>query len=194
MSSLDPARADDRLRIGPSAPRRRARVDAEISVPPRFGVLAALALGAGIIQSTLLSGVEFRGAHVSLLIVLVVWTGLRCGVVTGGWLGLLAGLIADALGGNGVNILGFTLAGFGAGLLANRFFWDSFPVFIAATAAAKALCAFLSWATLAIAFGERGAFVRDSHAAAWEMVVNCAVAAVALALIRFGRSVGMIRT
>jgi rod shape-determining protein MreD len=194
MSSMDPARADDRLRIGPSAPRRRARVDAEISVPPRFGVLAAFALAAGILQSTLLSGVEFRGAHISLLIVLVVWTGLRCGVVTGGWLGLLAGLIADALGGGGVNVIGFTLAGFGAGVLANRFFWDSFPVFIAAVAGATALCAFLSWATLAIAFGERGAFARDSHTAAWAIVVNCALAALALALIRFGRSRGVIRT
>jgi rod shape-determining protein MreD len=193
MSTLDPARADERLRMGPSAPRRRARVDAEISVPPRFGGLAALALCAGIIQSTVLSGVEIRGAHISLLIVLVVWTGLRCGVVTGGWLGLLAGLVADALGGNGVNVLGFTLAGFGAGVLANRFFWDSFPVFIAAVAGATALCALLSWATLAIAFGERGAFVRDSHVAVWAVIVECAVAAIVLALIRFGRSRGMIR-
>jgi rod shape-determining protein MreD len=194
VSTLDPARADERLRIGPNAPQRRARVDAEISVPPRFGLLAALALAAGIVQSTVLSGVEFRGAHISLLIVLVVWTGLRCGVVTGGWLGLLAGLIADALGGNGVNVLGFTLAGFGAGLLANRFFWDSFPVFIAAVAGATALCAFDSWATLAIAFGERGAFARDSHEAFWSVIVDCAVAAIALAMIRFARSRGMIRT
>ena len=192
MSTLDPARADERLRIGSSAPRR-PRVDAEISVPPRFGLLAVIALAAGIIQSTVLSNVEFRGAHISLLIVLVVWTGLRCGVVTGGWLGLLAGLTADALGGGGVNVLGFTLAGFGAGLLANRFFWDSFPVFIAAVAAAAALCAFMSWATLAIAFGERGAFARDSHTAVWAMIVDCAVAAVALAFIRFGRSRGWVR-
>ena len=191
---MDPARADDRLRLGSDRPRRTVRVDAEISTPPRFGLLAALALLAAIVQSTVLSGVALRGAHVSLLLILVVWTGLRCGIVTGGWLGLLAGLFADAMGGGGVNIIGFTLAGFGAGLLANRFFWDSFPVFIAAVAGGTALCAFSSWAALALAFGERGAFARDCHIAAWAIVVNCAASAVALVLIRFARSRGMIRT
>ncbi len=194
MSSLDPARAGDRLRLAPGESRRRVRVDAEISVPPRFGMLALLALGAAIIQSTLLENVTLRGAHLSLLLVLVVWTGLRCGVVTGGWLGLLAGLIADALGGNGVNVVGFTLAGFGAGLLTNRFFWDSFPVFIGAVAGGTAVCAFSAWATLALAFGERGAFARDSHTAAWAILVNCAAAALALALIRYARNRGLIRT
>ena len=112
MSTLDPARDADRLRSGPRRPPRLAHVDAEISIPPRFPVLLAIAFGCALVQSTLLAGVELRGAHVSLLLVLVVWTGLRCGVVTGGWLGFFAGLFADALGGGGVNVIGFTLAGF----------------------------------------------------------------------------------
>jgi rod shape-determining protein MreD len=191
MSTLDPARDADRLRSGPRRAPRLAHVDAEISIPPRFSVLLAIAFACAVVQSTVLAGVELRGAHVSLLLVLVVWTGLRCGVVTGGWLGFFAGLFADALGGGGVNVIGFTLAGFGAGLLANRFFWDSLPVFIGAVALATIVHALTAWMVLAIAFAERGAFIRTTHAMAWEVVVNCAVAALALAIIRV---VGAART
>jgi rod shape-determining protein MreD len=191
MSTLDPARDADRLRSGPRRQPRLAHVDAEISVPPRFSVLLAIAFGCAVVQSTVFSGIELRGAHVSLLLVLVVWTGLRCGVVAGGWLGFFAGLFADALGGGGVNVIGFTLAGFGAGLLANRFFWDSLPVFIGAVALATIVHALTAWMVLAVAFAERGAFIRTTHAMAWEVVLNCAVAALALAIIRV---VGAART
>lgn len=191
MSTIDPARDVDRLRIGPSRAPRVAHVDAEISVPPRFSALLAIALACAVLQSTVLAGVELRGAHVSLLTVLVVWTGLRCGVVTGGWLGLFAGVFADALGGGGVNVLGFTLAGFGAGLLANRFFWDSLPVFVGAVGLATIMHTLIAWTILALAFAERGAFVSTTHAMAWAVVLNCAVAALALAVIR---AVGVSRT
>ncbi len=191
MSTLDPARDADRLRSGPRRQPRLAHVDAEISVPPRFSVLLAIAFGCAVVQSTVFSGIELRGAHVSLLLVLVVWTGLRCGVVAGGWLGFFAGLFADALGGGGVNVIGFTLAGFGAGLLANRFFWDSLPVFIGAVALATIVHALTAWMVLALAFAERGAFIRTTHAMAWEVLLNCAVAALALAIIRV---VGAART
>ena len=191
MSTIDPARDADRLRIGPSRAPRIAHVDAEISVPPRFSVLLALALLCAVAQSTLLAGVDLRGAHVSLLTVLVVWTGLRCGVVTGGWLGLFAGVFADALGGGGVNVLGFTLVGFGAGLLANRFFWDSLPVFVGAVALATVMHTLVAWMILALAFAERGAFIRTTHTMLWAVILNCAVAALALAVIRI---VGVSRT
>lgn len=191
MSTIDPARDADRLRIGPSRAPRVAHIDAEISVPPRFWVLVAIALICAVAQSTLLAGVDLRGAHVSLLTVLIVWTGLRCGVVTGGWLGLIAGVFADALGGGGANVLGFTLAGFGAGLLANRFFWDSLPVFVGAVALATIIHTLVAWMILAVAFVERGAFIRTTHAMVWAIVLNCAVAALALAIVR---AVGVSRT
>jgi rod shape-determining protein MreD len=184
VSTVDPARDADRLRSGPRRAPRAAHVDAEISVPPRFSILLAIAFACAIAQSTVLANVELRFAHVSLLTVLVVWTGLRCGVVTGGWLGFFAGLFADALGGGGVNVVGFTLSGFGAGLLANRFFWDSFPVFVGAVALATIVHAIAAWMVLAVAFAERGAFIRTTHAMAWAVVLNCAVAALALAMIR----------
>jgi rod shape-determining protein MreD len=191
VSTIDPARDADRLRIGPRRVPRTAHVDAEISVPPRFPILLALAFACAVLQSTVLSQVELRGAHVSLLIVLTVWTGLRCGVVTGGWLGFFAGLFADALGGGGVNVLGFALAGYGSGLLANRFFWDSLPVFVGAVALATVVQSFVAWMLLAVAFAERGAFIRTMHATAWAVVLNCVAAALALAIIRI---IGAART
>jgi rod shape-determining protein MreD len=188
VSAFDAGRDADRLRSSPARAVRSATVDAEISVAPRFSALLAIAFGVAVLQSTVLSGVELRGAHLSLLTVLVVWTGLRCGVVTGGWLGLFAGALADALGGGGVNVLGFTLAGFGAGMLANRFFWDSLPVFVGAVAGATIVRSFIAYALLAIAFGERGAFTRTAHETAWSIILNCALAAGALAVMRSARN------
>src|SRR6202022_1626404 len=92
---------------------RGTGIDAEVFVAPPFWLLLALTAAVAILQATLLRDVAFRGGHVRLLTVLIVWIGLRCGIVTGGWLGLIGGLLEDALGGGGVNVLGVTLIGFG---------------------------------------------------------------------------------
>lgn len=163
---------------------RGTGVDAEVFVAPAFWLLLALTAAAVILQATLLRGAAFRGGHVSLLTVLIVWIGLRCGIVTGGWLGLIGGLLEDALGGGGVNVLGTTLIGFGSGLLSNRFFSDSIPVFAAAVAGATILRTLVRYVLLETAFGERGLFRPMAHAAAWELLLNVAVAVITLLLMR----------
>jgi rod shape-determining protein MreD len=173
MSTIDPASAAARLRGGPARPARRRSIDAEVSVAPRFSVLVLLGLAAVLLQSTLLHDFTLRGAHVSLITVLLVWTGLRCGVVTGGWLGLVCGLLEDALGGSGANVLGATLVGFLSGLLANRFFSDSLAVFLAALAGATALRYAATYMFFEFVFGERGLFRPLSHEFAWATLLNC---------------------
>ncbi len=164
----------------------RARgVDAEVSVAPRFSVLLGLAALAVLLQATVLHGLTLRGAHMSPLTVLIVWTGLRCGVTTGGWLGLLGGLLEDALGGGGMQVLGAMLIGYLAGLLSNRFFSDSLPVFLAAVAGGTALRAGVQYVILEIAFGERGLFQRLSHETLFAILLNCAIAAIVLVSLRF---------
>jgi rod shape-determining protein MreD len=185
VSSLSPGAALDRLR--PEGADRRPRVrpeEAEISVPPRFWVLVLLALAAIIVQSTLLRPLAVRGAHISLVTVLLVWTGLRCGVSTGGALGFIAGLIEDALEGGGTDVLATSLVGFGAGLLNVRFFADSLPVFVSAVACATVLRGGVSYLVMEIGLFERGTFHRVSHELLWQVVLNSVAAAVTLLALR----------
>lgn len=184
MSTFDPPSSALRLRGGPARAARRRSVDAEISVAPRFSLLLLAGIIAVVAQATLLHGVSLRGAHVSLVTVLVVWTGLRCGVVTGGWLGLICGLLEDALGGGGVNVLSTALVGFFAGMLSNRFFSDSLPVFAAAIAGATAVRFASNYLIFEFVFGERGLFAPMSHEFAWTALLNCSLGAVVLLVLR----------
>jgi rod shape-determining protein MreD len=176
------SRAIDRLRLEGSARRTDAvrPQDAEVFVPPRFWALLLAAVSAIVVQSTILQPFSLRGAHVSLLTILLVWTGLRCGVTTTGALGLVSGAIEDALGGSGVNVLATTVTGLCAGLLNVRFFADSLPVFVSAVGLATLLRGAITYAVSELGFGIRGSFHRASHELLWQFVLNCVVAALAL--------------
>jgi len=186
-----PASSTLRLRGGPARPARLRTVDAEVSVAPRFSILVLIAIAAVVAQSTLLHGVTLRGAHVSLVTVLLVWTGLRCGVVTGGWLGLLSGLLEDALGGGGANVLSASLVGFLSGMLANRFFSDSLPVFVGALVGATAIRFAGMYLFFEFVYGERGLFIPMSHEFVWTALLNAAVGAVVLVCLRARDQWGM---
>ena len=136
-------------------------------------------------QATFGHAWSLRGAHISLLTVLVVWTGLRCGPTTGGWLGLLGGALEDALGGGGADVIGMTLVGFLSGLLSSRFFAESFVAVVAAVAGGTILRNAVSYAVFEIAYGDRGSYHRFAHATAWEVVLNCAFAALVVLAIRW---------
>jgi len=183
VSAHDHATSSLRLRGGP-ARARRAPLDAEVSVAPRFSVLLVLGLIALLLQSTLLHGLTLRGAHVSLVMVLVVWTGLRCGVVTGGWLGKIRGFLQDALGGGGANTIAATLVGFGSGLLANRFFSDSPPVFLSAITVATAMRYVANYVFFEFIDGERGLFVPLSHEFVWATTLNAVIGTIVLLGLR----------
>jgi len=116
--------------------------------------------------------------------VLLVWTGLRCGITTGGLLGLILGLVEDALGGGGANVLATTLVGFCAGLLNVRFFADSVPVFVSAVAGATVVRAVITYAVMELGFGERGSFHRVSHELVWQIVLNSIAAAIVVLVLR----------
>ena len=184
MSIYDPGAASLRLRGGPARAARHHPIDAEISVAPRFSVLLLLGLVAIALQATLLHDWTLRGAHVGLVTVLLVWTGLRCGVTAGGWLGLICGLVEDALGGGAANALSGTLVGFLSGTLANRFFSDSLPVFLAALVTATGIRFVAAYLYFEFIDGERGLFAPMSHLFFWTVLLNCAVGAVVLLGLR----------
>ena len=184
MSVHETTTSVSRLRGSSERGIRQRQIDAEVYRPPRFSVLMLLAALAALLQATWLHRLGLRDAHVDLLTVLIVWTGLRGGVVFGGALGLIGGMLEDALGGGGANVLGSTLVGFAAGLLSNRFFSDSLPVFVSAVAAGTVVRGAVAYAVTELALGARGTFHRVSHALFWEVLLNCAVAAIALLWLR----------
>jgi len=185
VTAKSASQALDRLRPeGGSRPVRVRPEEAEVFKPPRFWVLVLVAVCAIIVQSTIGRSWSLRGAQVSLVTVLLVWTGLRCGVTTGGALGLVIGFIEDALGGGGADVLATTVVGFCAGLLNVRFFADSLPVFVTAVAAATLLRGAITYVVSETGFGIRGSFHRVSHELFWQVLLNCACAAVVLAVSR----------
>ena len=179
MTNADRLRAA-RVLFGPQRP-----VDAEVSAPPRFAVLLLLAAIAVLLQAVFAHAWTLRGAQPSLLTLLVVWTGLRCGPTTGGWLGLIGGALEDALGGGGASVLATTCVGFLSGLLSSRFFADSLPVVLAAVAGGTIVRNAIMYLVLEIGLGERGIYHRFAHATAWETLLNCAIAALAVVALRW---------
>lgn len=169
-----------RVLFGPQRP-----VDAGAATAPRFAWLLALVALAVLLQVTFAHEWTLRGAQPSLLTVLVVWTGLRCGPTTGGWLGLLGGALEDALGGGGASVLGMTLVGFLSGLLSSRFFADSPMAVVGAVAAGTVVRSAVTYVVLEIAFGDRGTYHRLAHATAWEVVLNCAIALLVVVALRW---------
>jgi len=160
-------------------------MDVGASAPPRFWILALLAVAAVLLQTVFGHAWTLRGAQPSLLTVLVVWTGLRRGPTTGGWLGLFGGALEDALGGGGVNVLSATCVGFFAGLLASRFFADSLPVVLAAVAGGTIVRSAITYVVLEVGLGERGIYHRLAHASAWQVLLNCVVATLAVVALRW---------
>jgi len=169
-----------RVLFGPQRP-----VDAGAAAPPRFALLLLLAAIAVLLQVTLAHAWTLRGAQPSLLTVLIVWTGLRCGPTTGGWLGLIGGVLEDALGGGGANVLGGALVGFLSGLLSSRYFAESLTVVIAAVAGGTIVRNAVSYIVLEIAYGDRGTYHRFAHATAWEVLLNCTLAAIVVLALRW---------
>jgi rod shape-determining protein MreD len=169
-----------RVLFGPQRP-----VDTGAGAPPRFTTLLLLAALAVLLQVTFGHAWTLRGAHISFLTVLVVWTGLRCGPTTGGWLGLLGGALEDALGGGGASVLAMTIVGFLSGLLSSRFFADSLTAVVASVAGGTIARNAITYAVLEVAYGDRGSYHRIAHATAWEVVLNCALSVLVVLALRW---------
>jgi len=179
----------DRMRVAPRVlfgPRRP--VEAGTSAPPRFTTLLLIAAGLALVQTVLAHAWTLRGAQPSPLTVLIVWTGLRCGSTTGGWLGFCAGALEDALGGGGTYVVASAAVGFLAGLFSSRFFADSLVAITSAVAAGTIVRNAITYVVLETALGERGVYHRLAHATAWEVLLNCGIAVIALLVARWWSS------
>ena len=183
MSIAQRLRAAPRVLFGPRRP-----VEAGTSAPPRFTTLLLIAAGLALAQTVFAHAWTVRGAQPSPLSVLIVWTGLRCGPTTGGWLGFFGGALEDALGGGGAYVLASTAIGFLAGLFSSRFFADSLLAISIAVAAGTIVRNAITYVVLETALGERGFYHRLAHATAWEVALNCGIAVLALLAARWWSS------
>lgn len=185
MSVADHMRAAPRVLFGPREP-----VEAGASTRPRFGTLLLIAAVLALAQAAFGHAWTLRGGQPSPLTVLVVWTGLRCGPTTGGWLGFFSGALEDALGGGGAYVLGSTAIGFLAGLFSTRFFAESLPAMTLAVAAGTIVRNAITYIVLEVGYGERGLYHRFAHATAWEALLNSVLAAAAILALRWWSSRG----
>ena len=89
------------------------------------GAAALAAILIAIAVQTTLAGYIFRGSSsaIDLVLIVVVYVGIKSGPVTGTLAGTVAGLIQDALSGGilGIYGMGKTLVGFLSGLLGTQF-------------------------------------------------------------------------
>jgi rod shape-determining protein MreD len=130
-------------------------------------------------------------AEPSLVLVAVVWYALRTDVRRAVLFGLIAGACEDILGGALTGAAtggGWTIATTGTALLVGSlsqgFFADSIPVLTAAVAIGTLLRRLIFWSVLSLEGYPRGYAGVHAHQALWEALMNAAIAAALMLVLR----------
>lgn len=140
-----------------------------------------------LLQTEILHGITFRGAAVSLVLVVVVYESLRRPMLGAVVVGLVAGACEDALSAQtgGAWTISTTLTALAVNLLGRWFFADSpFAVSVVAVVATL-LRRLIFWVVMALQGYPPGYARIHLHAALWEALLNAVAAAAILAAVRF---------
>ena len=150
----------------------------------RVALLLGIAL---ILQTTIFHWLVFRGATPSAMLVLVVWYALAAGRMEGMALGLVAGVLEDALswGTGGAWTIATALAGFFAGSVRGGFFTDSLVPAAAITFFTTLLRAFAFWIVMAIEGYKSGLGAAHAHAALWQSLENALLYVLIILVVRW---------
>jgi rod shape-determining protein MreD len=165
--------------------RGPAGASAAIPVDPPPPWATALALFAALsVQSMLPPWLALRGAAPALVLLVVIWYGLRTGTAAGLLIGTLAGACEDALA--GWTGAGWTLATAAAGALAGRCAGTFVSEGHLRIAAFVALATLLRFAVFAAVLGAQGRAlalpVAHMHVALWQAALDALLAWLALKL------------
>lgn len=151
-------------------------------VGPEWWIPVLYLVVALLLQTEVLHFFTFRGAQLSIVLVVVVWYALRSDLLRATTFGLIAGACEDALGAQtGASwMIATGSAAFFAALLSRWFFADS----IAASAGAVFLSTLLQrlvfWIVMALWVAYPPGYARiHFHQALWEALLNCAFIIVA---------------
>ncbi len=142
---------------------------------PGWGIAGALLAVALLLQTQLLHYAVFRGAQLSIVLVVVVWFALRTDYVRAAFFGLIAGLCEDALSAQtgAAWTISTTLTAVCVSILSRWFFADSPAAAAAMVAVATLLRRMLFWIAMAIWSGYPAGYARlHLHQALWEALMN----------------------
>ncbi len=148
----------------------------------------AIALAA---QIELMHFLTWHRAEPSLVLVAVVWYALRTDIRRALIFGLIAGACEDIFGGALTGAAtggGWTIATTGTALLAGSlsqgFFADSIVVLTAAVAIGTLVRRLIFWSVLSLEGYPRGYAGVHAHQAIWEALMNAAIAAALMLIVR----------
>ncbi len=142
-------------------------------------------------QIELMHFLTWRHAEPSLVLVAVVWYALRTDLRRAVVFGLIAGACEDILDGALTDAAtggGWTIATTGTALLVGSlsqgFFADSIPVLTAAVAIGTLVRRLIFWSVLSLEGYPRGYAGIHAHQAIWEALMNAAIAATLMLVLR----------
>lgn len=153
---------------------------------PEWWVAALYLIVALIAQIELLHFFQFRGAGLSVVLVVVVWFALRSDMLGAAAYGLAAGLLEDIFSAQtgGAWTVSTTIVAVVANYSTRWFFADSIPVIAGMVVVATLLRRMLFWVVMAIGGYPPGYARLHLHQALWEALINAVFAAIALLLVR----------
>lgn len=133
-----------------------------------FVALAALA------QTTLAPLLTFRGVMPSFITIAVVLFALRTGITRGLIVGVIAGLLEDALGSGtgGAWTIATALLALGVGRIARSFFSDGFTILSAIVAGSVLVRNALFWFVMRIEGYPQGLALTHAHAAVYQALAT----------------------
>jgi rod shape-determining protein MreD len=128
-----------------------------------------------LVQSEILHYFTFRGAQLSVVLVAVVWYGLRADFLHAAIFGCIAGACEDALGAQtGASwMVATTLTALFASALSRWFFADSIAATSGIVFAATLVQRLIFWIAMALGVGYPAGYARvHFHQALWEALLN----------------------
>jgi rod shape-determining protein MreD len=154
---------------------------------PEWWIPALYLVVALLVQSEVLHYFTLRGAQLSIVLVIVVWYGLRTDLLRAAIFGLIAGACEDALGTQtGASwMIATTCTALFASALSRWFFADSIPVTAGVVFAATLLQRLIFWIAMSVWVGYPPGYARvHFHQALWEALLNAIFVIVATVVAR----------
>ncbi len=154
---------------------------------PEWWVPALLLIVALLLQSEVAHYFTLRGGQLSMVLVVVVWYGLRADFLRAAIFGLIAGACEDAIGAQtGASwMIATTFTAVFASALSRWFFADSIPVTAGVVFAATLLQRLIFWVAMAIWMAYPAGYARlHLHQAVWEALLNALFVIVAMMIAR----------
>lgn len=153
---------------------------------PEWWVAALYLLVALFVQIELMHFVTFRGAELSVVLVVVVWYALRSDLLGATIFGLLAGLCEDIFSAQtgAAWTVSTTITALFVNSMTRWFFADSIPIFGGMVIVATLLRWLIFWVVMAIGGYPAGHARMHLHEALWDALFNALFAIVAMLVVR----------